>query len=80
MYQLLCHVNVHVPADTCLTRKVDRAILDIVPGMKQTVVITIKYYDNLKDFGTISVPNYRFYDVVHFIYNFQPGSGNGGHF
>ena len=78
MYQLLCHVNVPVPADTCVTRTADRTILDFVPGMKRTVVITIKYYDNLKDFGTISVPDYTFYDVVHFIYNFQPGRGNGG--
>ena len=52
MYQLLCHVNVHVPADTCLTRTADRAILDFVPGMKRTVVITVKYYDNFNDFGT----------------------------
>ena len=52
MYQLLCHVNVPVPADTCLTRTADRAILDVVPGMKRTVVITIKYYDNFNDFGT----------------------------
>ena len=52
MYQLLCHVNVPVPADTCLTRTAHRAILDYVPGMKRTVVITVKYYDNLNDFGT----------------------------
>ena len=52
MYQLLCHVNVPVPADTCLTRTADRAILDCVPGMKRTVVITVKYYDNFNDFGT----------------------------
>ena len=53
MYQLLCHVNVPVPADTCLTRTADRAILDFVPGMKRTVVmITIQYYDNFNDFGT----------------------------
>ena len=52
MYQLLCHVNVPVPADTCLTRTADRAILDFVPGMKRTVVITVKYYDNFNDFGT----------------------------
>ena len=53
MYQLLCHVNVPVPADTCLTRTADRAILDFVPGMKRTVlVITIKYCDNFNDFGT----------------------------
>ena len=51
MYQLLCHVNVPVPADTCLTRTADRAILDFVPGMKRTVVITVKYYDNFNDFG-----------------------------
>ena len=53
MYQLLCHVNVPVPADTCLTRTADRAILDVVPGMKRTVVITVKYYDNFNDFGTL---------------------------
>ena len=53
MYQLLCHVNAPVPADTCLTRTTDRAILDFVPDMKRTVVITIQYYDNFKDFGTI---------------------------
>ena len=41
-----------VPADTCLTRTADRAILDFVPGMKRTVVITVKYYDNFNDFGT----------------------------
>ena len=52
MYQLLYHVNFPVPADTCLTRTADRAILDFVPGMKRTVVITIKYYDNFNDFGT----------------------------
>ena len=52
MYQLLCHVNVPVPADTCLTRTADRAILDCVPGIKPTVVITVKYYDNFTDFGT----------------------------
>ena len=52
MYQLLCHVNVPVPADTCLTRTADRAIIDFVPGMKRTVVITVKYYDNFNDFGT----------------------------
>ena len=52
MYQLLCHVNVPVPADTCLTRTADWAILDFVPGMKRTVVITVKYYDNFNDFGT----------------------------
>ena len=52
MYQLLCHVNVPVPADTCLTRTADRAIFDFVPGMKRTVVITVKYYDNFNDFGT----------------------------
>ena len=52
MYQLLFYVNVPVPADTCLTRTADRAILDCVPGMKRTVVITIKYYDNFNDFGT----------------------------
>ena len=52
MYQLLCHVNVPVPADTCLARTADRAILDFVPGMKRTVVITLKYYDNFNDFGT----------------------------
>ena len=52
MYQLLCHVNVPVPGDTCLTRTADRAILDFVPGMKRTVVITVKYYDNFNDFGT----------------------------
>ena len=52
MYQLLCHVNVPVPADTCLTRTADRAILDFVPAMKRTVVITVKYYDNFNDFGT----------------------------
>ena len=52
MYQLLCHVNVPVPADTCLTRTADRAILDFVPGMKRTVVFTVKYYDNFNDFGT----------------------------
>ena len=52
MYQLLCHVNVPVAADTCLTRTADRAILDFVPGMKRTVVITIKYYDNFSDIGT----------------------------
>ena len=63
-----------------MTRTADRTILDVVPGLKRTVVITIKYYDNLKDFGTISVPDYTFYHVVPFIYNFQPGSGNGGHF
>ena len=51
MYQLLCHVNVPVPADTCLTRTADRAILDFVPGMKRTVVITVKYY-YFNDFGT----------------------------
>ena len=38
MYQLLCHVNVPVPADTCLTRTADRAILDFVPAIKRTVV------------------------------------------
>ena len=52
MYQLLFHVNVPVPADTCLTQTADRAILDFVPGLKRTVVITIKYYDNFNDFGT----------------------------
>ena len=52
MYQLLCHVNVPVPADTCLTRTADGAILDFVPGMKRTIVITVKYYDNFNDFGT----------------------------
>ena len=41
MYQLFCHVNVTA----------DRAILDFVPGMKRTVVIAIKYYDNFNDFG-----------------------------
>ena len=61
MYQLLCHVNVHVPADTCLTRTADMAILDFVPDKERTVVITIKYYDNFKDFGTIPVPGYTFY-------------------
>ena len=58
MYQLLCHVNVPVPADTCLTRTVDRAILAFVPGMKRTVVITIKYYDNFNDFGTSLLVRY----------------------
>ena len=52
MYQLLCHVNVPVPADTCLTRAADKAILDFVPGMKRTVVITVIYYDNFNSFGT----------------------------
>ena len=52
MYQLLCHVNVPAPADTCLTRIADRAILDFVPGMKRTVVMTVNYYDNFNDFGT----------------------------
>ena len=61
MYQLLCHVNVHVPADTCLMRTADMAILDFVPDKEQTVVITIKYYDNFKDLGTIPVPGYTFY-------------------
>ena len=61
MYQLFCHVNVPVPADTCLTRTADRAILDFVPDMKRTVVITIKYYDNFKDLRTIPVPGYTFY-------------------
>ena len=74
MYQLLCHVNVPVPADTCLTRTADRAILDFFPDMKRTVVITIKYYDNCNDFGTIPVPAYTFY------LQFPTGSGNGGHF
>ena len=55
MNQLLCHVNVPVPADTCLTRTADRAILDFVPDMKRTVIITTKFYDNFKDFGTIPV-------------------------
>ena len=41
-------------------RTADRAIFDFVPDMKQTVVITIKYYDNLKDFGTIPLPGYTF--------------------
>ena len=51
MYQLLCHVNVPVSADTCLMRTADRAIFDFVPDMKWTVVITIKYYDiKLKGF------------------------------
>ena len=58
MYQLLCHVNVPVPADTCLTRIADRAILDFVPDMERTAVITIKYYDNFRDFGTMPVPGY----------------------
>ena len=75
MYQLLCHVNVPVPADTCLTRTADRAILDFVPGMKRTVVITVKYYDNFNDFGTPISVRYR---VPRFIYNSQTGSG--GHF
>ena len=73
MYQLLYHVNVPAPADTCLTRTADRAILDFVPDMKRTVVITIKYYDNFKDFGTIPVRDRYRYQVIHFIYNFQPG-------
>ena len=60
MYQLLCHVNVPVPADTCLTRTADRAILDSVPGMKRTVAITITYYENFNDFGTpLSVRYHR---------------------
>ena len=69
MYQLLCHVNVPVPADTCLTRTADRAILDFVPVMKRTVGITIKYFDNVKEFGTILVPGYTFYFVLFTIYN-----------
>ena len=73
MYQLLCHVNVPAPAGTCLTRTADRAILDSVPVMKRTVVITIKYYDNFKGFGTILVCDRYRYLVIHFIYNFQPG-------
>ena len=73
MYQLLCHVNVSAPADTCLTRTADRAILDFVPVMKWTVVITIKYYDNFKEFGTIPVRDRYRYQVIHIIYNFQPG-------
>ena len=73
MYQLLCHVNVPAPADTCLTRTADSAILDFVPVMKRTVVITIKYFDNIKEFGTIQVRD-RYRYVIHFIYNFQPGS------
>ena len=54
MYQLglLCHINVPVPADTYLTRTADRAILDFVTGMKRTVVITIKDYDNFNDSET----------------------------
>ena len=32
-----------------------------VPDMKRTVVITIKYYDNFNDFGTIPVLGYTFY-------------------
>ena len=74
MYQLLCHVNVPAPADTCLTRTADRAILDFVPVMKRTVVITIIYFDNFKEFGTIPVRDRYRYQVKHFIYNFQPGS------
>ena len=73
MYQLLYHVNVPVPADTCLTRTAVRAILDFVPDMKRTVVTTIKYYDNFKDFGTIPVRDRYRYQVIHFIYNLQPG-------
>ena len=46
MYQLLCHVNVPVPADTCLTRRADRAIFDFVPGMKRTVVIAVEPLSN----------------------------------
>ena len=42
-------------------RTADRAILDFVPVMKRTVVITIKYYDNFKEFGTIPVAGYTFY-------------------
>ena len=61
MYQLLCHANVPAPADTCLTRTADRAILDFVPDMERTTVITIKYYDNFRDFGTMPVPGYTFY-------------------
>ena len=41
--------------------------------MKRTVVITIKYYDNFKEFGTIPVRDRYRYQVIHFIYNFQPG-------
>ena len=74
MYQLRCHVNVPAPADTCLTRTADRAILDSVPVMKRTVVITITYFDNFKEFGTIPVRDRYRYQVIHFIYNFQPGS------
>ena len=74
MYQLLCHVNVPTPADTCLTRTADRAILDFVPVMKRRVVITITYFDNFKEFGTIPVRDRYRYQVIHFIYNFQPGS------
>ena len=74
MYQPLCHVNVPAPADTCLTRTADRAILNSVPVMKRTVVITITYFDNFKEFGTIPVRDRYRYQVIHFIYNFQPGS------
>ena len=68
MYQLLCHVNVPAPADTCLTRTADRAILDFVPVMKRTVDITIQYYDNFKEFGTIPVRDRYRYQVIHQFY------------
>ena len=84
MYQLLCHVNVPAPADTCLTRTADREILDSVPVMKRTVVITIKYYDNFKEFGTIPVPGYTFYlqcpGPGRNRESTGSGRGNGGHF
>ena len=73
MYQLLCHVNVPAPADTCLTRTADRAILDSVPVMKRTVVITISDAEtvaisNANDVGRIGTraPQATFYFANHF--------------
>ena len=37
--------------------------------MKRTVGITIKYFDNFKEFGTILVPGYTFYFVLFSIDN-----------
>ena len=86
MYQLLCYVNVPAPADTCLTRTADRAILDVVPVMKRTVVFIIKYDTitsrNLGQYRYAIATDTRLY-ILFTIFNREAtgsGCGNGGHF
>ena len=77
MYQLLCHVNVPVPADTWLTRTADtgQGNFRLCPCYEADSGIHYKIlHDNFNEFGTIPVRNRYRYQVVHFIYNFQPGS------